>query len=785
MKKIFFALSLIVAPLTAMHAQRVVTDNYDRLDVHYQTPELTLGSLPLSTGKADVLQIAGYQLGGEVGSPALPVSIDMITIPFCDGVQVEINNAVYDTFALMGNQTIYPLQPSRSKSDTTPEEAVINAERYATDAFWGLPLASVEVLGVARDRRMANLTFSPVQVNPVTGEVIVCRSADITVRYINPDAEGTQEYFNRYYTPAFSAGTTLNTLLSTKDVSLSTPTRMVIIVPNSLYCAAVDRFAVWKSKQGFNVDIYLYEGESRDTVANYLKSLYAEATAEQPAPAYLLLIGDVNQFPAFESKINSYSMQGLDLDHVTDLYYVTWTNGDNLPDCYQGRFSATDTATVASIINKTLLYEQYAFEDDSYLAHAALVAGEDNGSHQTSGWSADYAWVYSDPTMDYIAKTYVNHANGFDTVSYYKNNVDFAPEGVYVTGYCSSSSSVSALRNLYNEGLGWINYSAHGDWDRWYKPSFTNSNASAMQNNGKPSFMIGNCCLTNKFDKSSCFGETLLRKKDNGGAVAYIGGTNSTLWSEDFYWSVGVRSNISNTMNTSYTSSRLGMYDRLFHTHDEAFENYAITAGALVVSGNMSVNNSSSSYKQYYWEIYELMGDPSLLPWLGRASDLEVSISLSDDNTSITALPHAYVAIIDTLPVAHVVAAGFADADGRISFPYGRLSENFDHYCLSVTAQGHKPYFKAFSDIHVGIEDLSAEQGVNVYPNPATDRVTVSAKDLLRADLLDLTGRTINSFSHSNADMVVLDLSAVPAGIYFLRISTTNGLSTQKLIVNK
>lgn len=773
MKKIFLILTLMVAPLTAMHAQRVVTDNFNRLEVHYQTPTLQTESIPFADSKADVLSLAGYQLGGELGSPALPMSIDMITIPFCDDVEVEVTNAVYDTLTLFINNTIYPLQPSRIKSDTIQHAPVIDADRYATNAFWGMPLASVEVLGVARDRRLANLTFSPVQVNPVTNEVIVCRSADITVHYINSDAEGTQEHFNRYHTPAFSAGTTLNQLVSLKEV-LPAPIRMVIMASGSLRCEKLNLYANWKRSQGMLVNlVYTDDAQLSDNtaIANYLKSIYTNATVKDPAPTYLILVGDNEQIPAFESRVNVYSLD----DHVTDLYFVTWTGNDNIPDCYQGRFSATDTNTVAAIIKKTLLYEQYAFDNDEYLAHAALIAGEDNAYHSDS---YDNAWRYCDPSMDYIAKTYINYSNGFDTVSYYKNNVDFVPDGVTVTGYCSDNSTATALRRLYSEGLGWINYSAHGDWDRWHKPTFTNSNINSMSNKGKPSVMIGNCCLTNKFDNPSCFGETLLRKKENAGAVIYIGGTNSTIWAEDFYWSVGIRSNINNQLNPSYDSENLGIYDRLFHTHNENNEQYAVSAGSLVFYGNMAVNTSSSRYKHYYWEIYELMGDPSLLPWLGRASDLTVNVNRNDNTIDVTTAPNAYVAIVDSLH-NNVIAAAFANERGIANLNIDNTSD-ISAYCLSITSQGHKPYHKSFNEITVGINQVSDNQPVNVYPNPATDHVTIDAPGLRLIELLDLTGRTLKATSS-----VTLDIQDILPGVYFLRLHTDTAVSVKKLVVNK
>lgn len=782
MKKTLLFLSLLAAPLSVMQAQRVLTDDFDLLEVHYQSPSLEVNAVPFENGKADLLQLAGYLSGGEVGSPALPVRTDVIAIPFCDDIVVSVTNAVFDTLSL-DLRNLFPLQPSRSKSDTVGRAPVVDRDRYATDAFWGMPLASVEVQGVARDRRLANLTFSPVQVNPVTGQVVVCRSADVAVRYVGADEEATVNHFNRYFTPAFSAGPFLNNLVSTKEASLSTPLRMVIIAADRFHCVAMTRFAEWKRSQGMKVDlVFTDEAElsGRDSIAAYLKALYNDATADAPAPTFVLLVGDNGQINAFSSKLSG-SYGSLSYDHVTDLYFVTWTSNDNLPDAYLGRFSVTDTNTLTHIVNKTLLYEQYSFADDSYLATAALVAGEDNGSHQTSGWSADNAWIYSDPTMDYIAKTYVNHSHGFDTVSYYKNNVDFAPDSVYVTGYCSNSSSAQALRNLYSNGVGWVNYSAHGDWDRWYKPSFTTSHVSSMTNNGKPSFMIGNCCLTNKFDKGECFGESLLRRKNNAGAVAYIGGTNSTLWSEDFYWSVGIRTGISNTMNTVYTSNRLGMYDRLFHTHGESFDQQHVTAGSMIMAGNMAVNSSSSSFKQYYWEIYELMGDPSLLPWLGRAADLSVRVDLHAGYTAVTAVPNAYVAAIDTVDNT-LLAAAFANELGVAALGVTDLSSA----ALSVTAQGYKPIFTPFSWLNVGIDNPSSTHNASLYPNPATDRCTVSASGLQRVELLDLAGRFLSSpVVAAGSNECQLQLSGLQGGIYFVRLLCDRGVIVKKLSVSK
>lgn len=766
--------------LLPVEAQQVIENNFDCLKVHYATPDVK--TIPVRDGYS-LLQMEGYSQGGVHGRPSLPVQNNLIAVPFCDGMEVKVENAVFDTIAIEGLKVL-PLQPSLPKSDRKEHPLFVDDDAYAADVFWGQSLASVQNLGVGRDRNYATLSFSPVSVNPVSGQMVVCRSADVTVSYRNADVATTMEHLQRYHSPAFGLGSTLNTMPGAKSVSNSAPLRMVIVVGQGLQCHAIQEFAEWKRTQGMLVDILVPSSYNTLAITNTLKSMYTNASESSPAPTYVLLVGDVAQMPVYSTKIaNSFFWQmQLSKDHATDLYYATWSSGDNLPDCYLGRFSASDTATLRNIVAKTLYYEQYRFFDDSYLAKAALVAGEDQGS------TGDNAYRCADPTMDYIAYYYVNAANGFNTVRYYKNNTSFYPSGVTVTGSSQSTSSATALKSYYSVGAGWINYSAHGDSNMWYKPQFTVSDVSRMSNVNMPSVMIGNCCLTNRFNATTCFGEALLRKNNNAGAVIYIGATNSTFWDQDFYWSVGLRDNISNTMSPSYIAAKMGTYDRLFHTHGEALSDYAVTAGKMLYFGNMSVQNaptaSSNWYgttaemKQYYWEIYELMGDPSLMPWLGRAEVLNLVLSSDGASLRVAAVPGAYVALIanDGLQLQ---AAGFAGSDGLAWLPVP--SVGLENCFVSVSAQGYRPVQKACTPDNLAVDGMGLHD-VGISPNPASDHAVVSAVGLQHVALIDMTGRTLQTLPASG-DRCRLDLSGVPAGLYLLRLVTANGSSTGKLLV--
>lgn len=780
MRKASLFIVTFILCLLSVEAQQVVENNFDRLKVHYATPDVKIHS---ARDGYSLLQMEGYSQGGVHGRPSLPVQNNLIAVPFCDGMEVKVENAVFDTIAIEGLKVL-PLQPSLPKSDRKEHPLFVDDDAYAADVFWGQSLASVQNLGVGRDRNYATLSFSPVSVNPVSGQMVVCRSADITVSYRNADVATTMEYLQRYHSPAFGLGSTLNTMPGAKSVSNSAPLRMVIVVGQGLQCHAIQEFAEWKRTQGMLVDILVPSSYNTLAITNTLKSMYTNASESSPAPTYVLLVGDVAQMPVYSTKIaNSFFWQmQLSKDHATDLYYTTWSSGDNLPDCYLGRFSTSDTATLSNIVAKTLYYEQYRFFDDSYLSKAALVAGEDQGS------TGDNAYRCADPTMDYVAYYYVNAANGFNTVRYYKNNTSFYPSGVTVTGSSQSTSSATALKSYYSVGAGWINYSAHGDWNMWYKPQFTVSDVSRMSNVNMPSVMIGNCCLTNRFNETTCFGEALLRKNNNAGAVIYIGATNSTFWDQDFYWSVGLRDNISNTMSPSYIAAKMGTYDRLFHTHGEALSDYAVTAGKMLYFGNMSVQNaptaSSNWYgttaemKQYYWEIYELMGDPSLMPWLGRAEVLNLVLSSDGTSLRVAAAPGAYVALIanDGLQLQ---AAGFAGSDGLAWLPVP--SVGLENCFVSVSAQGYRPVQKACIPDNLAVDGIDLHD-VGISPNPASDHAVVSAVGLQHVALIDMTGRTLQTLPASG-DRCRLDLSGVPAGLYLLRLVTANGSSTGKLLV--
>lgn len=77
----------------------------------------------------------------------------------------------------------------------------------------------------------------------------------------------------------------------------------------------------------------------------------------------------------------------------------------------------------------------------------------------------------------------------------------------------------------------------------------------------------------------------------------------------------------------------------------------------------------------------------------------------------------------------------------------------------------------------VGISEASSSNAATVYPNPASDVLHIQAARLLKAELMDMSGRLITS-----TDQHQLDISHLPAGAYFIRITTSNDSTVKRFI---
>lgn len=603
----------------------------------------------------------GYGFTWEEGAPKLPVMRRLIEIPI--GARPEVTVVSYDvkeySLSELGIQNlIFPTQPPVAKSEKDPVDFVINQNAYASDKFNENVLASIEVVGTMRSIRMARLEISPFEYNPVQGTIKIYSNVVLEVQFTGADFSATSELKAKTRSPYFGSFDFLNKLPVEGGDRMANFTRYpvkMVIVSDPMFEETLQPFIEWKTKKGFTiVEAYTNNpevGTTKENIKSYLKGLYDAGTAEDPAPSFVLIVGDVAQVPAFT--------QG---GHVTDLYYCEYT-GDAIPEVFYGRFSANSIAELQPQIDKTLMYEQYQFPDPSFLGNVVMVSGVDYS----------YAATYGNGQITYGNNYYFNEAHGINSHTYL---------------YPASGSSAAAIRQDFNNGAAYGNYTAHGSPSGWADPAFTSSHIPSMTNYGKYPLMVGNCCSTSTYG-SNCFGEELLRAEDKG-AIGYIGASNSTYWNEDFYFGVGFGTV---GLTTTYEGSTLGSYDRAFHDHGEPFEDWFTTQAQMMVAGNLAVTASGSSMITYYWQVYCLMGDPSLSVYFGVPDEMIASydplMPLQSSSFTVITDPYAYVAISKE---GVLYGSALADENGVAEVMLDPISVPGDADIV-ITAQNREPYF--------------------------------------------------------------------------------------------
>lgn len=617
-------------------------------------------------GNYGQLVVEGMSKTYYSGNPDLPVINRLIEIPHNTDVEIKVID--YDEQIIKLSETgfkklIIPAQPSHSKSqDLKDIPFEKNREVYGKDEFYKRELVKFEDKGYLRDKHLGYMEISPFMYNPVSNVLKVFNNIQLEITFV-PSAKTEILSKANLKSPYFDQ-INYNVINQTSDSKalISGPVKYVIVA-DRMFEETLQDFILWKTQKGFNV-IEAYTdviGTTTSEIKTYLQDLY-ENPADGVAPTFVLLVGDVDQIPTFSSAIGD--------SHKTDLYYFEYT-GDKLPEVFYGRFSAESIEELQPQIDKTLEIEKYEMPDPTYLDNVVLVAGVDG----------TYAPTYGNGAINYANAYYTNSDNGI-TSYYYLYGDD--------SGVMSSSSSgaSASIRSYISSGVSFSNYTAHCGVSGWSDPSFNISHIDGLTNDHMYPLIIGNCCQSNTFNSDDCFGEEILMAA-NKGAVGYIGGSNNTYWDEDYYWGIGLTSSIE--VNPTYQESGLGAYDRFFHMNGEDKSEWYITQGQINVAGNLAVEASTSSRKAYYWEIYHLMGDPSLTPYVTVPSVLTASYDseafIGYESLNVTAEENAYVALSEN---GVLLDAALVDQSGSVTLTFDALPEatTLD---LVITKQNRQP----------------------------------------------------------------------------------------------
>ncbi len=124
----------------------------------------------------------------EQGKPQIPVKGMLLNVPFDNNMTITATSEDEEVFL---GYNLYPVPALEVEKDglggfsdlEVSESFVKDEEAYLQDSFYVGELAVVEPVGVMRGQDVAKLKIYPVQFNPVTSELKLCKKVIVTIDY--------------------------------------------------------------------------------------------------------------------------------------------------------------------------------------------------------------------------------------------------------------------------------------------------------------------------------------------------------------------------------------------------------------------------------------------------------------------------------------------------------------------------------------------------------------------------------------------------------------------------
>jgi len=494
------------------------------------------------------------------GEAQLPMISRFIEIPQGATPEMLIESVTWGTTSLDALQlpsSIIPVQPSLLKMEGASVPFAMDDTYYTSNTLFPSSVATINVIGELRSRNIAFLQISPIQYNPLSGELKIMTQCNLRVNLPGSDLVQTARKIDRYTSSSFeplfqTSFINYGALQGTGAIGPKAEGYLIIVADS--FFDVIQPFATLKGSKGFDVTVtktsQIPSGPTKENIKAYIVDAYNNWLVP---PAYVLLVGDVAQVPTWT---------GTATGTCTDLYYVTIDAGNYFADVIISRFPAATAEQVTTMVDKTMFYEQGVFENESWIKKAVFMASNDN-------------YAISEGTHNYVISTYLLPHN-------------YTYDKLYSHTYSATTSQVSAA---LNDGRSLAIYSGHGSTTSWADgPPFSQSNVNALTNDGMYPFVCSHACITGTFSSAECFGETWLRAPHKAG-LAFWGASDNTYWDEDDI--------LEKSMFKAWWDDNLesigGMTNMALYY---LYQHY-----------------SGGGLTQYYFEAYNVLGDSSVKVW--------------------------------------------------------------------------------------------------------------------------------------------------------------------------
>jgi|GEM_PF-259515 len=233
---------------------------------------------------------------------------------------------------------------------------------------------------------------------------------------------------------------------------------------------------------------------------------------------------------------------------------------------------------------------------------------------------------------------------------------------------------------------------------------------------------------------------------------------------------------------------------------------YAVIAPTVAINTTSYIDNTSLiAGTTYFYRVFSVLGSqsvasneasaaaPNIVPLaptslvITAATTKAMNLTWIDNATNETAYSVArattvggtYTTLTSALPAN---SNSYTDSDASLVVG----TQYFYRVCAVLGTQASCATSTASTV--TAIENRLLEQSIAIYPNPTQNTIWVkfannSGRQVVMR-VLDLRGKELRTFPTTNAEIVELNLSTLPKGVYMLELSTDKGKATKRIVKN-
>ena len=512
------------------------------------------------------LSAAGYGYPEDVGLPEVPVLRREVEIPFGAQVSVEIISAQFIETSIykLGLNPIYPMQPPTPKLEGVEDNQpfIMDQAYYRQGSLYPSNVVTMSAPYVVRGHRILPVEVWPVAYRPSEDALRLYSQVTFRLVLTGADMAATRSLAERYASPAFDPTLSKRVLNYNQGHPVEVAEQVgYLIFSADAYKDTLLPFIDLRKSQGFQVTTVLASAVPGGPTAENIKA-YIQVAYETWAvpPSYVLLVGDTDTIPTWT---------GPTIQTSTDLYYATMDGEEDWhPDLGRGRFPVRSVQQATAMVDK-------------YLAYAGLTGQEP--------WLKTASFVAScDPTYFFVAEgthnhVITNHTGPGGWTGTFPQDPNLGGDQLYCISFDATRQD---LTEQFSQGRWGIIYSGHGSYEGWEMGFIPQDIRDLPPNNVYP-FVASHACLTGDFGQPEVFGETWVLQP-NRGALVFWGSSTFSYWEEDDYL------------------ERM-MFDALF-----AEDSPHADVTTMTYEGLAELEIGHPQDARYYWETYNLLGDPSV-----------------------------------------------------------------------------------------------------------------------------------------------------------------------------